>query len=130
MPISLRKRTKMARLLTLNGHLVPWVRPRALLRYAVHPYHHRWDTVDGPSIAVKLPWREGLSVYDRNPALFWQLGRRAALMTARLATGYPKMCETWRARLPELTSMAYWRRYLGLDAAAATAPAEARASSA
>jgi hypothetical protein len=134
LPISLRKSVKVARLLTLNGHLVPWKpEPRERHRFAVFAYHHRWDTVDGASIAVKVPWQHGFAVFDRDPARFWQLGRRAAVMSARLLTAYPKMCRMWRERLPELTSMAYWRRYLGLPAiepAQASASESVRASSA
>jgi galactofuranosylgalactofuranosylrhamnosyl-N-acetylglucosaminyl-diphospho-decaprenol beta-1,5/1,6-galactofuranosyltransferase len=131
LPISLGRPAKLLRLLTLNGHLVPRKpRPRDGFRYAVFPYHFRWDSVDGPSVAVKDPFQGGFSIYDRDPARFWSLGQRAARLAARLAVEYPQMRERWQTRLAELTSPAAWNRFLGLDPVVDAGPTPSSLSSA
>jgi hypothetical protein len=96
----------------------------------VFPYHFRWDSVDGPTVAVKDPWRGGFAIYDRDPDRFWRLGRQAGRLAARLALEYPAMRERWRACLSELTSPASWKRFLDLDPQVDAGPTPSSLSSA
>jgi hypothetical protein len=102
-------------LATLNGHLRP-AHPPAQYEVAVEPSEHRWDTVDARGIAVRHPFDTRTLAYERKPAVFWQVSLAAARASLKLLFGYPAMRQRWAQRMPELTTVGYWRRYLGLDA--------------
>jgi galactofuranosylgalactofuranosylrhamnosyl-N-acetylglucosaminyl-diphospho-decaprenol beta-1,5/1,6-galactofuranosyltransferase len=46
----------------------------------------------------------------RDPKLFRELSRQAAQNYRRLIREWPKLRETYRAALPELTSVESWRK--------------------
>jgi len=104
--------------LTLNGHLLPFFGlfgQRRVLRLSIRgPIWTIWgareityvDRAGGRGYTVRFDRRRGLS-------LTWQtLG-----LTLRLIRDYPRLRDLYRARYPEITSEASWRKLLGLPPA-------------
>ena len=80
------------------------------LRYADHIVLDNW-------------WEPDMSVYRRDRGLFWTLSRQTMPMMLQLLRHGATVAASWRDAAPELTSTAFWTRYLLGDEAAKALPA-------
>ncbi|SDC75580.1 glycosyltransferase [Actinokineospora iranica] len=62
------------------------------------------------SATVSNPDGSGVAFRRRDPKVFRELSKAAAQAYRRLATEWPRMQESYRAALPELTSAESWRK--------------------
>jgi galactofuranosylgalactofuranosylrhamnosyl-N-acetylglucosaminyl-diphospho-decaprenol beta-1,5/1,6-galactofuranosyltransferase len=126
LPLNQSLLAKALRVVTLNGHwLAEPEQPRDHFRWALPAWFHRWDAIDGSSVAVKNPWVKGVALWDRRPAKFWALWREAARVLPQLLVRYGSLRRMWQEKLPQHTTVEAWRRYLKLeDSPAASARAQ------
>ena len=74
-----------------------------------------WFRVQGAdALAVDTHWDRELPTYRRDRAAFRMLLRAGLLALRRLHQEAPDLQRAWRAEAPRLTSVAFWRGYLGM----------------
>ena len=104
-----------------NGHLpLQWRKPLhttgGLPRKVIRISDWGWsDVTYFDEIGVKHALVPGIYVYQKRPEVYYDLLRRAKAGVARLKREWPQRAAAFRERDDELTSPAFWRRYLGLE---------------
>ncbi len=83
-----------------------------------------WFRVQGAdSLAVDTHWDRDLPTYQRDRAAFRTLLRAGLAAVRQLHRQAPALRRAWRAEAPRLTSIPFWRAYLGVPAVDAAPPA-------
>ncbi len=76
-----------------------------------------WFRVQGSdSLAVDTHWDRDLPTYRRDRVAFRMLLRTGLAAVRRLHREAPALRQAWRAEGPRLTSVTFWREYLGREA--------------
>ncbi len=100
----------------------------------VDPADFGWSRLRrADAVALATWWDRSLPVYRRSRESFRALVREAAPLLLRLHREGPAIAARWREAFPRHTSVAFWRRYLGLGSPGPTpvrdaAPEGARAT--
>ncbi len=104
-----------------NGHLpLRWRKPRHTTGGLPHKVIriHDWgwsDVTYFDEVGVKHALVPGIYVYRKRPEVYYDLLRRAKAGVAVLRREWPQRAAAFRDVDGELTSPAFWRRYLRLD---------------
>ena len=109
--------------------LLAWLLIRnAILPSCAAPARHmgvdklHWLTVrQAGHIALDTWWDERLPTLCRTRDQHRSLLRQAAILLLRLYREVPRVAEEWRQAAPDLTSVPFWQKYLGVPAPAEVA---------